>query len=99
MFLGKGIAWAQGTSTGLHHANLPPHAKNDHFFLRKGTTHRRHRRILTPAFGATEMRALQPAFREVVQRVRCISEFSSENQVPVHDNMSSIRWRQSGSII
>jgi hypothetical protein len=45
MFLGPGIAYAQGLD------------------------HKRHRKILTPAFGAAEMRALLPAFREVVQRV------------------------------
>ncbi|EJD00175.1 cytochrome P450 [Fomitiporia mediterranea MF3/22] len=45
MFLGRGIAWAQGPD------------------------HKRHRKILSPAFGAAEMKALMPMFRTVVRRM------------------------------
>jgi cytochrome P450 len=37
---------------------------------RKGDAHRRHRKVMQPAFGVSETRALYPAFQEVAVRVR-----------------------------
>ncbi|KAH9927549.1 cytochrome P450 [Amylocystis lapponica] len=45
MFLGRGIAWAQGDD------------------------HKRHRKVLTPAFGNIESRGMMPIFRKVADRM------------------------------
>lgn len=79
------VSWERycmGTRYGLvnEECRSPSHPP----ILPSGADHRRHRKILSPAFGAAEMKSLLPVFRNVVRRV-CTIPHSLAREIVVYE--------------
>lgn len=70
---GQGVLWADGKSFGTlwnkQNANRVP-----------GETHKRQRKVVQPAFGVAETKALLPVFRRCVESVSAIFSLLSVSE-------------------
>ena len=64
-FSGHGVTWADGKNL----STAPAHQNERDADKMLGETHKRQRRLIQPAFGVAETRALLPVFRGCIERV------------------------------